>query len=286
MNDGKRSAVRQLTAWDRLERRFLLIAVVVALAVIVFYVAFHWAWRGAGIGNPDAWGTFGDYFSGTMNPLLGLFTLALLLATLNVTRKVRDDTAEMMEDQRKALAAQQQSMIEQITLLRAEAQERQQKSKLETIEGRLAAALEAWRELCDNATIRRDHNTTFRLRNVLYSKIEWNDFKARQGFSRDDPQNDEWKGKAKRALDVAGGSELKNLIPEFAQYCSDYEAAGGDRLVTNFYRSRLEQPLQRLVSVDYIDQHVARYLAAPSRVFAASLPVEDSLEPIANVDQE
>lgn len=286
MNEGEERALRRPTAWERLERRLLVIASTLALAVIASYVGYHWGWRGAGFGNPDAWGAFGDYFGGTINPLLGLFTLALLLATLNVTRRVRDDTAAMMDDQRKALVAQQDSMNEQINLLRVEAQERQLKSKLETIEGRLAAALEAWRELCDKAIIYRKGGLPINLRSTLYSRAGWGDFKTRNGYSSNSQSDERWMDKAKKALSIGGGAELKNLVSEFAQYCCQYEEAGGNKLVTDFYRSRLAQPLLRLTSIAYVEDPVARYLQAPNRVFQKPVQGDESRVPGPDETQE
>lgn len=243
------------------------IVVVAALAVIAAYLGHHYLLKKTPIGDSGDWGAFGDYFTGLLNPLISFFTLILLLRTLQVTRQVRDDTAEMMSDQRAALAEQKENMDAQLAMLSREAVDRDRSTKLATIEGRLNAALQAWRELGDKTQVGvTGTHSPMHLVKMWDTKKEWNSFvKACESKNPDC-----WKTEGKKALERTG-PEIANLIYEFWEYCNEYERAGGERLVTNFYRSRLEPALRRLDEIRYIEPQVIEALRAPKRVFSPSI---------------
>ncbi|WP_313913854.1 hypothetical protein [Tahibacter sp.] len=59
------------------------LAVLAPLAAgVVYWSRFH----ASPPGNPDAWGQFGDFVGGTVNPLIGIITVIFVLVTLNETR--------------------------------------------------------------------------------------------------------------------------------------------------------------------------------------------------------
>lgn len=147
MEDGLRGVrIVELTARRNklAEALMLFVAICVMAATVYAYLLFHGWWSGSPIGDPEDWGQFGDYFAGVTSPILGFFTLWLLLRTLQVTKQVREDTAAMMDDQRKAFIEQKDDMDEQLRLLQNDAERRTNFERVETHRRILQGILVAW----------------------------------------------------------------------------------------------------------------------------------------------
>jgi hypothetical protein len=78
----------------------------------------------------DVWGQFGDYFGGVMNPLIGMFTLVLLLQNLDLQRKLLRQTREQVNIAkeeykltREELERSATALVEQSAILRQQAKE-------------------------------------------------------------------------------------------------------------------------------------------------------------------
>lgn len=93
-----------------------------ALAVVIVALAFYVIPRAEFpfTSDPNYWGTFGDFFGGTLNPLFGVFTLfglvitvRLQMETLKVQRKELKTSNEELAKSTEALAIQNKTMLAQ-----------------------------------------------------------------------------------------------------------------------------------------------------------------------------
>jgi len=101
--------------------KWLLLLVVVALSVILIIIALYRQNFGSLSIEPKHWGEFGDYFGGTLNPILSFLSLIALLFTIVLQSKelelTRDElkrsadaqaaTKEVLDKQSETLARQQ-----------------------------------------------------------------------------------------------------------------------------------------------------------------------------------
>ncbi|WP_302173318.1 putative phage abortive infection protein [uncultured Hydrogenophaga sp.] len=76
-----------------------------ALVLIAYAVAF---WRGGFSGDPNDWGTLGDYFGGLMNPVISFATLIVAYAVWKQQREELRQTKIALEDQAKTAEQQRQ----------------------------------------------------------------------------------------------------------------------------------------------------------------------------------
>lgn len=74
---------------------FLISATVLILSVFSIY-RFHFA--GPVIYSNDAWGTFGDYIGGTLNPLLSFLALIAIVKTMNIQKQELQKSIEVHSD--------------------------------------------------------------------------------------------------------------------------------------------------------------------------------------------
>lgn len=70
------------------------------LLVAAYALRFH----GHGWGDPAAWGQFGDYLAGLLNPLIGTLTLVGLAATVVMQGRLLQQALEDSKEQRKEVA--------------------------------------------------------------------------------------------------------------------------------------------------------------------------------------
>jgi large-conductance mechanosensitive channel len=84
----------------------LVIPAGVALGAITTYVAtFHHL---PATENPGAWGTFGDYFGGLLNPLISALTLFVAIRVWQLQKQELAETRKAMEEQAKTAEQQRQ----------------------------------------------------------------------------------------------------------------------------------------------------------------------------------
>ncbi|WP_439587678.1 hypothetical protein [Hydrogenophaga sp.] len=99
-------------------------AVVVAcvFAIMVFVGVLYAAKVGWGApgsclaADANAWGTFGDYFGGLLNPVVALAALALLAWSIHIQKATLDATREELFETRQTLAAQARSSQQLVAL--------------------------------------------------------------------------------------------------------------------------------------------------------------------------
>lgn len=77
---------------------YIVIAIAVAFTIAVFFF-YVWHFSGGLSSNPDAWGQFGDYFGGVLNPIFGLGGFIALLFTLYHQREELEKTTKHFEAQ-------------------------------------------------------------------------------------------------------------------------------------------------------------------------------------------
>lgn len=89
---------------------FRIILLIVGIALFVFIAIVAWIYRsnfdGAYSPSQEVWGQFGDYFGGTLNPIFGFASLAVLLYTFSLQREELEETREAFKAQM-GLAEQQ-----------------------------------------------------------------------------------------------------------------------------------------------------------------------------------
>lgn len=99
---------RQKDAIDKSLLQYALGAVVaVFLLAIVAVTIYAWNFSTFGLSNKTgAWGAFGDFLGGVINPAVGLVTVFLILITVVLQRRELRNTIEEMKNSNEALAAQ------------------------------------------------------------------------------------------------------------------------------------------------------------------------------------
>lgn len=102
-------------------------AVAVVVAVFLFYIL---NFQGELTLDHERWGTFGDFFGGTLNPILSFFALTALLLTIVLQNRELEATREEMAQSR--VAAQ-----EQVAHFKSESKKADVYKTIQVLEGRL-----------------------------------------------------------------------------------------------------------------------------------------------------
>lgn len=104
---------------NRGESRTFYVAILVLAGLLITGAGAAYAWRFGPAsgwswgGDQNAWGTFGDFFGGIVNPALAfvgllalLYTIHLQLRELGYTRKEMEKTREILEEQKTSIKEQ------------------------------------------------------------------------------------------------------------------------------------------------------------------------------------
>lgn len=86
------------------------VSITVALLLIGFY---FWKFSGGLAEKQEAWGQFGDYVGGILNPLFSLTALFALLYTIKLQSKELHESTEQLKASAEALALQNNVMLRQ-----------------------------------------------------------------------------------------------------------------------------------------------------------------------------
>lgn len=216
----------------------VLAAIAVGSAALVA-IAYWLAFRGQSLGGPEAWGWFGDYFTGLVGPAIGLVTVFLVVRTLKVTREEASETRSKLE---------------------AQLAQMQHDSRSADLHRRLEGALREW----DTHTAKRSEGQVgFKLsggsENFSGSPAEL--------FSRSDLVAVMARAFADgRAAELAAPwdtrfLEIQNLLSEIAEYCAAYDAHAGNHDLTDFYRRRVNLGLRALACIGRVSDDVIRTLS-------------------------
>jgi hypothetical protein len=101
------------------ERAFLWIAGLFLISLILYFIRFglpflYGVWNSidrtdyfiANLSGPDAWGTFGDFLGGLLNPAVGILTVYLILMNVRMQKKELGYALREMKNSNAALAKQ------------------------------------------------------------------------------------------------------------------------------------------------------------------------------------
>lgn len=90
--------------------RWILIAASLSMiATIVAYMVVH---KSSGIGGPEAWGSFGDYFGGMLNPLIAFLALVAIVLSLKYQRATLDEAKKEVRNSAETLCLTRKEMKE------------------------------------------------------------------------------------------------------------------------------------------------------------------------------
>jgi hypothetical protein len=93
--NNKKSEPETKGKLDSVIKFILIVAVVWLLGVsLAFVLKFH----NHSIGDPEAWGLFGDYFGGMLNPVIALAALMALFSSIRIQQKELKDTREQLAE--------------------------------------------------------------------------------------------------------------------------------------------------------------------------------------------
>lgn len=99
MRDAKDSPETLAKAINR-SYKFVNASVVLAIGTYLFW---FWLSKDRGIsGNPDAWGQFGDYLGGVLNPLVAYFAFYWLTKSVSLQKEELAETRKALEDSSKS----------------------------------------------------------------------------------------------------------------------------------------------------------------------------------------
>lgn len=110
MSEGKPLVEDENSTLDKIIKYFPHFAIsITVLMFAIYFIRFH-----GGLGDHNAFGTFGDFFGGILNPMLTFFTILLLLRQLsyqqnelNVTLDELRKTSEIHEENKNITLANQ-----------------------------------------------------------------------------------------------------------------------------------------------------------------------------------
>lgn len=209
-----------------IERAMLYTAfTMVALAVIVYAYTFHLL----PIGGPDAWSHFGDYFSGVLNPVIGIITVVLVVMTLRTTRDEAADTRKQLELQNKHLEV---------------------RAKLSEMHKRLDGVLFEWNRLMDRVAPQvfqeRYFTATGSMTQSEKSVREIVEDLGRRGDLIREKQAWNQPGDFTATDWNVSRKDLVPLLIELDTYCVEYEQVSGSRHLTDFYKARVREGLSTL----------------------------------------
>lgn len=102
----EKTSCRQLKkSWWK-EYRLAIITGGITFFLFLIYHIYFYQIHNLPAGGPESWGDFGDFIGGLMNPVVGIFTIILLVRTLNKQQENAKEAANALTAQNKALQIQ------------------------------------------------------------------------------------------------------------------------------------------------------------------------------------
>lgn len=206
-----------------------------ALATIIVFVASFYSWS---YGDPKDWSDFADYFSGILNPVIGIVTVFLIFLTLATTRGEAKDTRDAMNAQRLAMEDQQRTMGDELQQLKDQ-------QNLTDLYRRLEGVLAELNRMLDLPAPALIVGQVSEPLQVLFSNAG---ITVREYL--DIPRLDkqllgvEQAPVAKHTRNHVGAfmdffQPFVALLEELDVYCTDYDTLAGNKNLTDFYRRRV-----------------------------------------------
>jgi hypothetical protein len=94
------------------------VAVAVIIASLGAYVAYFWVYLRAPLGSTEAWGQFGDYVGGLLNPLIALLAFYWLTRSIELQAEEMRETRIALQTSASA-QTQQQKLAEHTAVINA-----------------------------------------------------------------------------------------------------------------------------------------------------------------------
>lgn len=88
---------------SKLQRNLM---IVIGLITVTIFTSYFWWFREHPPGDPSSWGDFGDFIGGLMSPVVGIFTIILLVQTLNSQQEALKSQRKDAQESAQALSAQ------------------------------------------------------------------------------------------------------------------------------------------------------------------------------------
>ncbi|MBV6414858.1 MAG: hypothetical protein OMOMHJEC_02694 [Xanthomonadales bacterium] len=235
-------------------------AISMFLAAVAAYALYFGWYQGLPVGGTGAWGEFGDFVGGVINPVVGLVTVLLVARTLWATRLEASQTREEM----KAQTCHLERQIEHY----------EKKERLDELRQRLAGVLSEWNialelplghlmKYTEDGGAYLDNFGNRATRTVFYSLDYVAHYNQDTGAAAKSQVLDHWNGRF---------GNFVQLLDELALYCSDYEKLANGKEVTDFYRRRIQVPLRLFRAIGMLgkDEHANLNIGMNQRVFARS----------------
>lgn len=112
------SQKRTDTAYQELKKMFTVLFILIAIVILAYVFNF----RHSPISkSPEAWGQLGDYFGGTINPIISLCALIGLLVSIVIQREALSNSREELKNSREELKKNSEALSQQATYIRKDA---------------------------------------------------------------------------------------------------------------------------------------------------------------------
>lgn len=125
------------TSTERLQQRLFSISAVAIAAILAVFALYVFRFHGVLSENPEIWGQFGDYFGGTLNPLLSFFAFLALLFTIVIQHEALELSREELKLTREELAKTADAAQKQALYLEREAKRTDLYRLIETLASRI-----------------------------------------------------------------------------------------------------------------------------------------------------
>jgi hypothetical protein len=227
------------------------VAVAAILAFATYFIYF--GARKFALGDPDSWGDFGDYFGGIVNPVIGIITVILVVRTLQATRAEADLTREEMKVQ--------------TALFTAQLEHYGREQNLAELQKRLDGALSAW-----NLAVSKEHEHLELM--LLGENVRATPIRIDAVLGRAALVSHLESLKLKPNWNAINGcwttllDECANLLREMGEYCVDYDSVAGNRILSDFYRRRVNLAMRILDAAGLVSAKTRQQLAVGRLIFA------------------
>ncbi|WP_141455205.1 hypothetical protein [Pseudoxanthomonas sp. z9] len=243
---------------------------IVPLSFAALVVVFFYRWRfGAYLaGDQNIWGSFGDYFGGLMNPMIGFITVILVLRTLQITRKESEDNRRELALQRLELGRQTEEAINQTRITEKQLAIALKNEELRDIQKCLDSVVFRIEELLKTPVRHGLHiglqhgGNSVRVENTFTSRHEvLTERNIVSLISNAVEMNKRMGGKSgsyamTRTQWITEFSPVISLTRELAYYCSIYVDLYGDSWVLQYYKRRTFPIAFTLSLLDLVPQPV------------------------------
>jgi len=158
--------------FNNLINRISLFVVIGVIIVISTYMIQFVYSKGYDLGGTTAFGEFGDYIGGILNPLLGFATVILLIYSIRLQMKELGDSTKALQASQKAMEAQVETSKGELELIKSGQSAQQDALKEDLYRSQLTENAEriikTFDELINRAYLSSNHNQ-YSLFDLLYN---------------------------------------------------------------------------------------------------------------------